>query len=116
MEPPSLSHAFVFRHLYSPSVDTRGPDSDSLHHAACNSSLADDRHCQDSKDLSVLILLNTPANDSAFLKALWPAADMVVVADGAANRLLRCLGVADASSFVPNLICGDMDSLTDDTR
>ena len=65
---------------------------------------------------TALVLVNTPTRVPDFLRAVWAAASCVVVADGAANRLLAALGAADAAAHLPDLICGDLDSLTAPTR
>ena len=63
-----------------------------------------------------MVLLNTPNREADFLRAIWGGASYRVVADGAANRLMDSLPPALQRLYVPDLICGDMDSLRDDVR
>lgn len=55
----------------------------------------------------VLILLNTPLDDERLVREAWSRSSLRVCADGAADRLLDRL-----PSLVPDLIVGDLDSVT----
>ncbi|KAG2355044.1 thiamine pyrophosphokinase [Suillus spraguei] len=75
-----------------------------------------------SKDLSIsraLIILNQPFS-AELLKTLWAASEWHACADGGANRLHDVLGASGdpnlRSSFLPDMVKGDLDSLRDDVR
>lgn len=99
---PTLSHA----HVFARAEPARPPLAvDAADRPAARRPLA-----------TALLLVNTPTRVPDFLRAVWAAASCVVVADGAANRLLAALGARDAAAHLPDLICGDLDSLTSPTR
>lgn len=66
-----------------------------------------------------VVMLNTPiplGQKEAFLQ-LWKGAALRICADGASNRLLDTFGSTGTLDIpMPNLICGDLDSMRDDTR
>ncbi|KAG0705648.1 thiamine pyrophosphokinase [Suillus ampliporus] len=74
-----------------------------------------------SKDFNVraLIILNQPFS-TRLLKTLWAACEWRSCADGGANRLHDALNVADGSdlrsSFLPDMVKGDLDSLRGDVK
>jgi len=69
----------------------------------------------DRNEKMALIILNMPIQASGSSKSLferlWQCAIFRVCADGGANRLYDATSSTHASSFVPNLICGDLDSI-----
>lgn len=62
-----------------------------------------------------MILLNAPLQSTPLFHRLWKTAKFHICADGAANRL-RSLNQQANVSYVPNLIIGDLDSITEATR
>ena len=57
-----------------------------------------------------LILLNTPLSESV-VRTAWDCCSLRICSDGAANRLLAVL-----PDFTPDLVVGDMDSITPAAR
>lgn len=63
-----------------------------------------------------LIILNMPLlGDSEMFQSLWKRAELRVCADGGANRLFGAL-MERASDYVPHVIIGDLDSLSDGVK
>ena len=58
-----------------------------------------------------IVLLNTPITQAPLFQRLWNEAAIRVAADGGANQLRT-----QSSCAWPTLICGDLDSITDDTQ
>ncbi|CAM9452148.1 unnamed protein product [Choristocarpus tenellus] len=60
-----------------------------------------------------LVVLNTERDRESreILRHLWSQASLRLCADGGANRLYDSLEEADRTSFVPDVIVGDLDSL-----
>lgn len=81
-----------------------------------------------SRQSSALIILNTPIKSrletkpngklSGVLGALWETSSYRVCADGGANRLYDATVAIDddSTTFLPDLITGDLDSLRPDVR
>jgi len=68
------------------------------------------------KDLlfpTVLIILNTPLEPRALRRAWEASHSLRVCADGASNRIRAAVGCSD---LIPDLICGDWDSITLETE
>lgn len=67
----------------------------------------------DNDTKKALVILNSPIGNepSPLFQKLWNSAQIRICADGGANRLR-----AAAPTFVPDLIVGDLDSLTLETR
>jgi thiamine pyrophosphokinase len=69
-----------------------------------------------------MIILNAPLRPTPLFNTLWGVADYRICADGAANRLRNLNERNNASSqqegmrLVPDLIIGDLDSVTDETK
>ncbi|OAX41191.1 Thiamin pyrophosphokinase [Rhizopogon vinicolor AM-OR11-026] len=78
---------------------------------------------QASKDPNVpraLIILNQPFG-AALLKTLWAACEWHCCADGGANRLHDALSITSSgsdlrTSFLPDMVKGDLDSLREDVK
>lgn len=62
-----------------------------------------------------LIVLNQPQNEE-LLVAAWHAATLRVLADGAGTRLFTDLPSELRDALVPDVICGDLDSLSPSSR
>jgi thiamine pyrophosphokinase len=62
---------------------------------------------------TVLVILNTPLEPRALRRAWQASHSLRVCADGASNRLRAAAGCSD---LVPDLICGDWDSITRETE
>jgi len=77
-----------------------------------------------ASDEIALIILNSPLDDFTYFRRLYDHASFVICADGGANRLYDLVtGTHDDLAFdvalkkaLPNLIHGDLDSLTDHVR
>lgn len=76
-----------------------------------------------TKDVRIiLILLNQPLPNNNVLKMLWKNALLKVCCDGAANRLYKFNSHVQkqqalcAEELIPNFICGDLDSIVNETR
>jgi hypothetical protein len=91
MAQHELSHAWVFHHLLCAPPASADPSR------------------------TALVLLNTPATAPDVTRALWGAASFRVAADGAAMRLRAAMG-DDAGAYLPDALCGDMDSCDAETR
>ncbi|SHO79658.1 Similar to S.cerevisiae protein THI80 (Thiamine pyrophosphokinase) [Malassezia sympodialis ATCC 42132] len=66
-----------------------------------------------------LILLNTPISEkhAIVFYRVWQQAAIRIVADGAANMLLEFMDAHKDKLFkMPDLICGDLDSISDHAR
>ena len=66
-----------------------------------------------------LILLNTPISEkhAIVFYRVWQQAATRIVADGAANMLLEFMDAHKDKLFkMPDLICGDLDSISDHAR
>ncbi|KAI9886462.1 MAG: protein transport protein bos1 [Watsoniomyces obsoletus] len=60
-----------------------------------------------------LIILNQEVTNVDILDRLWDHADFRICADGGANRLYKAVeGLEKHDSFIPDEICGDLDSIT----
>ena len=64
----------------------------------------------------IMIYLNSPDIISGdFLKKLWNYCEIVICADGGANRLHeQTIGFENKELYIPNYITGDLDSLKPD--
>ncbi|KAI9776484.1 MAG: hypothetical protein M1835_005508 [Candelina submexicana] len=62
-----------------------------------------------------LLILNSPITDLATFESLWCHANYTICADGGANRLYDSFGPVHEDSphqdFLPDTICGDLDSI-----
>ncbi|KAI9720002.1 MAG: hypothetical protein M1812_003127 [Candelaria pacifica] len=67
-----------------------------------------------------LLILNQPITDVFTFEQLWKRSLYRVCADGGANRLYDLLGPIHENSrhldFIPDVICGDLDSLRPDVK
>jgi len=71
---------------------------------------------QDSEHKTALIILNSTIN-SNFLKRIWQSAEIRVCADGGANRLFAMSSSAhEEGKFIPDFICGDLDSIQQEVK
>eukprot|EP00471_Norrisiella_sphaerica_P006904 CAMPEP_0184486954 /NCGR_PEP_ID=MMETSP0113_2-20130426/8816_1 /TAXON_ID=91329 /ORGANISM="Norrisiella sphaerica, Strain BC52" /LENGTH=330 /DNA_ID=CAMNT_0026869045 /DNA_START=282 /DNA_END=1274 /DNA_ORIENTATION=+ len=61
---------------------------------------------------TALILLNTPFDPNLvwLIRNLWGRVNVVVCADGAANRLYSLTESTQDDKYVPDYVCGDLDS------
>jgi thiamine pyrophosphokinase len=62
----------------------------------------------------VLVILNQPINEDneGYLRILWSKSCLRICADGAANRIYEWSARSNEElNYVPNYICGDLDSL-----
>ncbi|KAJ7593003.1 thiamine pyrophosphokinase [Mycena floridula] len=65
--------------------------------------------------LRALIILNQPFS-TCLLSRVWNSSTWHCCADGGANRLYDVLSESERSSYLPDLIKGDLDSLRSDVR
>lgn len=80
------------------------------------SPLFNTHHQPPSKDDdTAMILLNAPLQSTPLFHTLWKSAAFRICADGAANRL-RSLNQQSGLGYSPDLIIGDLDSITETTR
>lgn len=71
--------------------------------------------CPSSGSSSALIILNTPIASTSTFRRLWDHADVRICADGGANRLHDLIAASSSSEgWLPDSICGDLDSLEPD--
>lgn len=64
---------------------------------------------------STLIIVNSPTINAALLRVMCDHSSEIVCADGGANRLHDALTDQDLRSrHIPELICGDFDSIRQD--
>ena len=63
-----------------------------------------------------LVLVNADSLSTRLVKSLWSRFMMVLCADGAANRLHDGLSEVDSNTYIPDVICGDLDSIRTDVQ
>ncbi|KAI9794717.1 MAG: hypothetical protein M1833_007374 [Piccolia ochrophora] len=69
---------------------------------------------QVASEMFALLILNQPLPDIAVVNRLWQHSRFKICADGGANRLydaFRNSGSSDQSEFIPDEVCGDLDSI-----
>jgi thiamine pyrophosphokinase len=67
---------------------------------------------------NALVVLNQPIIEKkTVFELLWKQTSLKIYADGGANRVYDAfVGSEKLSEYIPNYICGDLDSLRDDVR
>lgn len=63
-----------------------------------------------------LILVNSESMWVPMVRKLWDRFCLRICADGAANRLFENLPSEEQSRYIPDVICGDLDSVTESVK
>ena len=69
-----------------------------------------------------LVILNTSGYDYSMFLAIWSPFELIICADGGANRLYDWFGSScdsdgcSRSDYIPSKIIGDLDSIREDVR
>jgi thiamine pyrophosphokinase len=118
VNPAPLS-ASMPRHVIRTPIAALASDDDVYSGAAA------DTDCWTASSMA-MIILNAPLRPTPLFNTLWGVAKYRICADGAANRLRNLNERNDSSSqqhrqqqamrLVPDLIIGDLDSITDETK
>jgi len=73
-------------------------------------------YSQDSKHKTALIILNSTINSNS-LRRIWENSAIRVCADGGANRLFNMSSSThEEGKFIPDFICGDLDSIHSEVK
>ncbi|KAH6573870.1 hypothetical protein BASA50_004886 [Batrachochytrium salamandrivorans] len=76
-----------------------------------------DKVLADTSHRRALLILNQPLCRLSCFETLWQNVSVRMCADGGANRLYDTLATDELRTrFIPNFICGDLDSLRPDVR